>query len=148
MPDFEAARRNFATFRAARPIINAAATVGHGGMAAAVSKMCFGNWLGFAFDSALDADALFSPDYGSILIELKPIQPPPAGAQFVGTITEEPVITANGMSLTLDEAAKAWQAPLEKVFPTTAAPVVLRLCYLLEITFSKNLSHEFSLYWY
>ncbi len=123
MPDFEAARKNFATFRAAKPTVNAAATVGHGGMAAAVSKMCFGNWLGFAFDEKLDADTLFSPDYGSILVELKPIQPPPEGATYVGTITAEPVITANGMKLTLDEASKAWQSPLEKVFPTTAAPV-------------------------
>ena len=123
MPDFEAARRNFETVLNLRPTISAAATVGHGGMAAAISKMCFGNWLGFAFDDAIDADALFSPDYGSILVEMKPIQPAPEGSLFVGTVTAEAAITAKGMKLTLDEALQAWQSPLEKVFPTVAAPV-------------------------
>ena len=51
--------------------ITAASVVREGGVAAAVSRMCFGNKIGFRFeDSILNPEFLFAPCSGSIVAEL------------------------------------------------------------------------------
>jgi len=94
----------------------AAHTVAYGGIAATLSKMCFGNWLGVAIDSKWSPAELFSPEYGAIIIESK--EPLP-GVIPLGATSAAPVIIGNGMMLELEEAAQAWQKTLEEVFPTT-----------------------------
>ena len=44
--------------------------VGIGGIAAAITKMCLGNNVGFKFTKTVSHDDLFCPDYGTILLEV------------------------------------------------------------------------------
>ncbi|MDF2568447.1 MAG: purL [Sporomusa sp.] len=100
----------------------AAYTVKLGGVAEAVSKMAFGNRIGIDLKAQLDANTLFAPDYGSLIIEL------PADIELehelhdiaytlIGQTIGTPVIRLNDIEITLDEAFAAWERPLEKVFP-------------------------------
>jgi phosphoribosylformylglycinamidine synthase len=124
MPDFAQLRENFAQLQrwiGCERIVVAAHSVGQGGIAAALAKMCFGNWLGATLDDGWDAGNLFAPDYGAIIIETAPgwTESLP-GTQALGWTSAEPVIRAANSSLSLEEALAAWQEPLEKIFPTRA----------------------------
>ena len=124
MPDFAQLRQNYANLHRwinTERIIAATHTVGQGGVAAALAKMCFGNWLGVTLDDGWDASNLFSPDYGAIIIETVPgwTETLP-GTVPLGWTSAEPVIRTGNNSISLDDAAAAWQEPLEKVFPTRA----------------------------
>ena len=103
--------------------IIAAYTIKAGGIAEAVSKMAFGNRVGLEFAKQTHVQELFTPDYGSLVLEL------PAGLdlatafgnieyQLLGQTTSTPVISVNGVTISLEEAFAAWEQPLEKVFPT------------------------------
>jgi phosphoribosylformylglycinamidine synthase len=106
-----------------------------GGVAAAVSMMCFGNELGFDF-CALPRDFLFEPLYGSIVIELAPeaaFDTALPGVRIIplGRTSKEPRIAvpapaaaadtagAAGIDtiISLDDAILAWEAPLSGIFP-------------------------------
>lgn len=103
----------------------ASQTVGHGGIAAALSKMCFGNRIGMEFSAQLAFKELFKADYGAIILELKEninlkevLGDIPY--QVLGrTITEEKIIMGE-VVITLSEAFEAWQKPLAPVFPTSS----------------------------
>lgn len=101
----------------------AAYTVKLGGIAEAVSKMAFGNRIGVEFTVETAPATLFAPDYGSVVLEL------PAGLnvdqafggveyEVIGRTTANPVISVNGVAISIEEAFAAWERPLEKVFPT------------------------------
>ena len=98
-------------------------TIKAGGIAEAVSKMAFGNRIGIEFAKQVVVQELFTPDYGSLVLEL------PAGLdltaafgnieyQLLGQTTSSPVIVINSVRIALEEAFAAWEQPLEKVFPT------------------------------
>ncbi len=127
MPNFEQLRTNFAnlvTWNRVSRIILAAHTVGQGGIAAAVSKMAFGNDIGFSFANGWKNEALFTPDYGAIILELAPAAPDVLpGTVPLGVTTTEKAISVNGTTISLEEAVAAWKEPLEKVFPTCARQV-------------------------
>ncbi|QGG47229.1 phosphoribosylformylglycinamidine synthase [Heliorestis convoluta] len=101
----------------------AAQTVRFGGIAAAVSKMAFGNTIGFSFDEAIEEHRLFSADYGSLLLEI-PSSVDLAAAfgtvayEVLGMTVEEPAIRINGVNISLEEAQQRWESPLEKIFPS------------------------------
>ncbi len=89
------------------------------GIAAAVSKMGFGNGLGVEISDELSAEELFENQMGNILAEV-----PEAVAKeltvphtLVGAVTDGAFIFRN-MTLSQEEALEAWKKPLEKVFPT------------------------------
>lgn len=122
LPDFERLRQQFARLKRwinTRQVV-AAHTVGQGGIAAAISKMCFGNWLGVDINPEWTTEKLFSPDYGAIIIEARPGLGPESldGAVPLGRTTAEPVIQIGKTAISLDDALAAWQETLEKVFPT------------------------------
>jgi len=103
----------------------ASGTVRYGGAAAAISKMCFGNKLGFVFQDSCDAFKLFTPDYGSIILELDPTEDLEGlfgnvAYEVLGRTDSIKAISINGMLLELEEALKAWKAPLERIFPAEA----------------------------
>ena len=109
-------------------------TVRMGGLAAAVSKMSFGNRIGIAFNDQIDIKSLFTVDYGSIVLEIdKTVNLEDVFGkvkyQLLGLTQEKPVIAVNGVEVELNVALQAWEKPLEKVFPTqtdkVTAPVVL-----------------------
>ena len=84
-----------------------------GGVRAAVFKMCLGNGLGFEF-SRLDLD----DGRGKFIIEIAD-----DGAENfpeLGHVLATPEIIFGGETIDLAEAEKAYDAPLEKIFPTVA----------------------------
>ncbi len=73
LPDFEILDKNYSKIYEliGKGKVLAAATVRNGGTAATISKMCFGNKIGFNFTEGITQDELFKPDYGSIWEQLK-----------------------------------------------------------------------------
>lgn len=104
--------------------ITAAHTVPKGGIAAAVTKMCFGNRLGFRFKvEALSdrLDGLFIPDYGALVCECaEGVDDLPFDCRELGLTTTEPALTIGQTVLPLDTCLEAWQSTLEPIFPTRA----------------------------
>jgi len=108
--------------------ILAAYPVRGGGIAEAISKMSFGNRIGFSLaDQALTpgeaSTLLFSPDYGSLVVEMPPdvdVQKALGSLPYriLGKTQKKEAIEISSMALSLQEAQDAWEAPLEKVFPT------------------------------
>ncbi len=101
----------------------AAHSVRWGGVAEAVSKMCFGNRLGFEFSHNMDPKSLFAPDYGSLVLELTSEADwttPLAGlpVKQLGTTQVEPAILVNRHRIPLHQVLAQWRTPLESVFPT------------------------------
>ena len=119
-PDFETLRKNFAALHQfiQDGRILAAQTVGRGGIAVAISKMCFGNLIGFQGEAPAELGSLFTPEYGAIIVESENELP---GYAVIGKTVADPAITiGTAMRLPLYEAIPMWQRPLEKTFPTKA----------------------------
>jgi phosphoribosylformylglycinamidine synthase len=115
--------------------IIAAYPVRGGGVAEAISKMAFGNRIGFAL-AANESGAtelkhlLFAPDYGSLVVEVpREVDIQEAFAQIphqlLGHTLERAAIEIGHIAISLQEAQAAWEAPLEKVFPIRAAEIKL-----------------------
>ena len=111
-------------------IISAYALDGKG-LAAAVSKMAFGNKLGVTVSEEVTAEELFAPGFGNIVAEVsldkvamvKEVLEAAGLAgneKLVGCVNEEASFIYGDMKLTMDEALNAWTTTLEKVFPTRA----------------------------
>ena len=101
------------------------------GLAAAVSKMAFGNKLGVTIEDEVTSDTLFAPGFGNIVAEV-PVDAlskareviDAAGisdaASVVGYVNDKQTIECDDMVLPVDEAVKVWTAKLEGVFHTKA----------------------------
>ena len=125
IPDFENLCKNYrkVTELITSGFVLASHTVRMGGLAAALSRMSFGNRIGMAFNFQTDIKKLFAPDYGSIVLEIEAAVNlgdvfDGVAYQLLGLTQEKPVITVNGVEIKLDEALQAWEKPLEKIFPT------------------------------
>ncbi len=109
-------------------------TVRMGGLAAALSKMSFGNRIGIALNKQVDIKSLFTTDYGSMVLEIgEHVDLDDVFGEveykLLGHTQEKLVITVNGVDIELNLALQAWEKPLEKIFPTqtekVAVPVVM-----------------------
>ena len=90
-------------------------TVGYGGVAEGIAKMCFGNKIGFNFTSKLSSDVLFKACYGSFIIELCGDAEPD---EFViGNTQKEYKIYNFDYSVNMDSLQRTWENKLEPVFP-------------------------------
>ena len=93
------------------------------GIAAAASKMAFGNGLGVAFSDSLKAEEFFKNDIADIIAEVPAGSLADAlkvaGAREVGTVTADGTFTLAGASMSEAEALDSWKNKLEKVFPST-----------------------------
>ena len=103
--------------------ILSAQTVRNGGIAAAVSKMAFGNKIGLHLTASIEANTLFTPDYGSFLLEIDGVEDIEAlfkgiDYQVLGYTLKEPVIRFQEAEIDIDEALSVWESPLEAIFPT------------------------------
>ena len=123
MPDYEQAKALYTAIHRLiqDKVVISAYTLGFGGVAAAVSKMAFGNKLGAEIDSTVKAEDLFKTgEYGCMIAEV------PADAldkvnvayTLIGEVTDDAQFTYGDTVVTMDEALKAWTGTLEKVFPT------------------------------
>ncbi len=95
------------------------------GVAAAVSKMAFGNRLGVILESGLSVDDVFGNGLGDIIAEIPAeslalLEEKELDYSVIGTVTEEPVFVFGDVRITMDEALEAWTSKLEKVFATKA----------------------------
>lgn len=125
LPDFNVLKRNFnkitQLMKAGR--VSAAFSVKGGGIAEAVSKMSFGNRIGMSFTEDITAEELFRPDYGSIILELNEAEDlneafDNVSYKLLGYTQEKETIEVCGEEISLEEAYKAYEEPLEAVFPT------------------------------
>ena len=91
------------------------------GLAAAVSKMSFGNRLGVKIEANVDKRDLFTAGFGDIVAEVPADKVNELGVTYtvVGEVTESGFAYGD-MKIDTEEALKTWEEPLEKVFPTTA----------------------------
>ena len=125
MPDFRKLRDTYekvSNFIAAKKVF-AASSVRMGGTAAAITKMCLGNGIGFRFNSKSSMEDLFKADYGALILEVAPdsdIKEALAGTGCyeLGTTTQNSNIVAGEAVIGFAEAKKAYTSPLEKIFPT------------------------------
>ena len=95
------------------------------GVAAAISKMAFGNKLGVAVDAELAAEELFANGLGDIVAEVTEecfnlMKEMEVDYTLIGTVTDDAAFTYGDVTVSMDEALKAWTSKLEKVFPTKA----------------------------
>ncbi len=125
LPDFAELDRVYSRVHklAKEKAVLSASSVRAGGIAEIISKMAFGNMIGFKFEESLKTALLFKPLYGSIILELPgstDIAAALDGLKYtvLGTTLEKPEIGINGTGLALRKLIEKWQAPLEKVFPT------------------------------
>ncbi|MBR7092962.1 MAG: phosphoribosylformylglycinamidine synthase, partial [Clostridia bacterium] len=102
--------------------ILSARTVQEGGVAAAVSKMCFGNHVGFSFRKGLTRVTLFAPLCGALVVELKEGDLCLKGMNYslIGSTLTNPQIVIDGTALALTDLIEKWQEPLANVFPQTS----------------------------
>ena len=100
--------------------IVSAYTLDRHGIAAAVSKMAFGNGMGVKLASSVERSDLFSPAFGDMVAEVPAdkLSKLAIAYEVIGEVTDDGKISYADMVLGLDEAVKTWKAPLEKVFPT------------------------------
>ena len=123
MPDFEALKKMYEMvheLEKSKKVLSASVVKGHG-LAETISKMAFGNKLGFKFNDDITSDLLFYAPIGSIVLELENMSAVYGDMLTVlGTTQEAQSIECGDVSIPLSEALDAWQKPLEKVFPTKA----------------------------
>ncbi len=102
------------------------------GVAAAISKMAFGNRLGVTVDDNVTKNDLFENALGDILAEmpgeaLEGLENSGFGYKVMGTVTREPVFVWGDVEISLEEAVEAWTSRLEKVFPVRSGKDVTPL---------------------
>ncbi len=95
------------------------------GLAAAVSKMAFGNKLGVTIEESVSAEVLYGAGFGNIVAEvpeefLPIIKETIPEAVVVGEVNADQTFRYKDMSIGMDEAIAAWTGTLEKVFKTRA----------------------------
>ena len=92
------------------------------GLAAAVSKMAFGNGLGVKIEHFVDKRDLFEEGFGCIVAEVPPEEVGKLAVSYtvIGEVLTEPVLRYSDMELTLQDAEDAWKSTLEKVFKTVS----------------------------
>ncbi len=111
-----------------KAVVSAYVVDGHG-VAAAVSKMAFGNKLGVHLYTEDNKARLFAPNIGDFVLEVEKgkealvdevihLYDLRGASARLGQVTDDGLFTFDDMTVTMDEALAAWNGTLEKVFPT------------------------------
>jgi phosphoribosylformylglycinamidine synthase len=143
LPDFDKLKRNY------NKIYNlikdkkllSVYTVKQGGICEAVSKMCFGNKIGFHCSGEIESADWFYPYYGSFVVEVgnemdleKEFEH--IDYAYLGSTTEKPVIEIEQEAIDLEYLIKKWEEPLEEVFPYKTR---LKKETILELPYNKSI---------
>lgn len=122
IPDFDDMKKKYEAIHEAvsKGKILSSHTVGHGGMAAAISKMTFGNEIGFKTkdNTIIDSEGFFAPNYGDIILELeddsnlRDIELIEIGK----TIPEKQIDINNLFTINIEEMKNAWIEPLNSIY--------------------------------
>ena len=101
-------------------VISAYALDRHG-IAAAVSKMAFGNGMGVKIEHNLDPRDFFAPAFGDIICEVPDGKVGELAITYtvIGEVTED-AFTYRDVKIGAEEALEAWKGTLEKVFKTVS----------------------------
>ena len=102
-------------------IVSAYALDRHG-IAAAVSKMAFGNGMGVKLEETIDKRELFAPAFGDLIAEVpaERLEELSISYTLLGEVIADNTISYGEMQLSLNEAVTAWKGTLESVFPTVS----------------------------
>ena len=104
----------------------AVSTPGYGCGAESLFKMCVGNQIGIELAEDVDVESLFTPLYGSFIVELAEDAELPEVADGVvveplGTTVEGYVIDTGSEVIELSELQEAWESGIEGVFAYRSA---------------------------
>ncbi len=115
LPTAESLKTIYETVKAlnAAGKVRAAATPGYGCLAEALFKMCVGNGLGLRFADGFDWHTLFTPCYGSVVLELAA----PEAGEAIAVTDAEYAWHCGAEAAALAPLQEAWEAKLEPVFP-------------------------------
>ena len=93
------------------------------GIAAAVSKMAFGNSMGVKIEHSLDPRDFFAPGFGDIIMEVPADKVGELSITYtvIGEVTDDNKFSYGNTEITVAEAECAWKETLEKVFKTASA---------------------------
>lgn len=121
IPDFNEMKESYQAIKEMvdRKCILSAKSVSKGGVATTISKMCFGNKIGFTFDGKLTSDELFNYDIGSIIIEVKETVKGklPENFKLLGKTVKENYIKIEEETIDIDNMIDIWQKPLKEIYP-------------------------------
>lgn len=125
LPDYGAVAEQYEKLHqdiGAGRVISAYALDRHG-LAAAVSRMAFGNALGVKIEHNLDPRDFFAPGFGDLLCEVPDGQVGELSVTYtlIGEVTGNGRFSYGNTEIGLDEALEAWEGTLEKVFKTRSA---------------------------
>ncbi len=124
IPNFDILSKNFETINKlikTRKVLSAH-TIGFGGLATTISKMCFGNKIGMEFKKEFNKKDLFRADYGSIVIEVDKSENISSLLEEIkytnlGKTIKEKYIKTGDSEIDLDKLIASWEEPLKDVFP-------------------------------
>ena len=116
IPDFESVKSVFDKVEALieQGIAKSVYTLTSGGICEAITKMCFGNRIGFIVDDSISKDMLFKYLYGGFIVEVE--MDYCTNEIVLGTTTASEDITFCGKTISLNILQKTWENKLEPVF--------------------------------
>ncbi len=120
LPDFEDVKRQYSAFfedvKAGR--ILSAYAVDAQGFAVSLSKMAFGNKLGFRIEHSVAPEDLFFPDFGAIVCEVMDGEVGNLHTRYtvIGVVEDTGRFEYRNTSIPIDDAIEAWTGTLEKTF--------------------------------
>jgi phosphoribosylformylglycinamidine synthase len=125
LPDFTHLDRTYSRIHelAQEGKILSASSVKMGGIAEAVSKMCFGNDIGFKAADVGTPVQWLSLMVGNLVLEIPEDLNPEEifnglEYQILGVTTDNPAIVLGDTELLLDDLKNEWEKPLENIFST------------------------------
>ncbi len=124
LPDYDGLMDQYSKFRqdveAGR--IKAAYALDGNGLAAAVSKMAFGNGCGVKVEENVAPDTLFAPCFGDIVAEVAAddLEKLAFAYTVVGEVTADAAFEYRTSKIALKDAEDAWTGTLERVFRTVS----------------------------
>ncbi len=135
IPNFETIKKAYEKIKELtdKKIILSAKTISFGGMAAAISKMAFGNMIGFKFNEDIDKNTLFDKKIGTVLVEVEKENAIelPEYFKLIGTTTHEEALIIGEERVELSQMLLSWRKPLSTIY-------TLKKDMIGEITTLKN----------
>ena len=118
LPNFEKLAENYRLIHRliGEGKVVSAHTVGFGGVAAAISKMTFGNKIGAEIKYEGD---LFVPQAGCFVLELCG-EAESASLEIIGKTTTAAALNINNTEICMEECLSAWTSTLASIFPSGA----------------------------
>ena len=146
LPDFEQVKALYSAIHELiqKKAIVSAYVLDANGLVPALSKMAFGNKLGFEISADVKEDDLFAPAYGCIVAEVPADKLSEITTIYtkVGTVKDNGKFTYKEVSINVEEALSVWADTLEGVFPTKASkettPVESKLYEAPSVHVCKN----------